>query len=150
VKRRQEVRGKYQGAIVIDDFAHHPRAISLTIDAIQKTFPGKKLVSVFEPVSATARSDFFQKEFAESLSKSDQVIIAKNPLTTTVRDRKNLDCDQIIADIQAEKKDAYCADSLEKLRSKIDEWCDDNSVLLVLSNRTCIGLWESDFVKALD
>jgi UDP-N-acetylmuramate: L-alanyl-gamma-D-glutamyl-meso-diaminopimelate ligase len=40
VKRRQEYRGLYKDAVVIDDFAHHPRAISLTIDAIRQKISG--------------------------------------------------------------------------------------------------------------
>lgn len=149
VKRRQEVRGNYHGAIVIDDFAHHPRAIELTIDAIKNRYPNNELITIFEPVSATARSDYFQDEFANSLMKSNKVIIAKSPIQTTVRDRKNLDCDKLVADISDSGIEAYCANSLDKLIAKIDEWVSDQKILLILSNRTCIGLWESDFVKQL-
>lgn len=149
VKRRQEVRGTYHGAIVIDDFAHHPRAVDLTIDAIQKKYPKKEVIAVFEPISATARSDFFQKDFAMALQRASNVIIAKNPLTTTVRGRSNLDCHQLVSDISKSGIGAHCVDSLVQLREKIDELADSNKVLLVLSNRTCIGLWESDFVEAL-
>src|SRR5690606_9718335 len=63
VKRRQEIRGKYKGMVVIDDFAHHPRAIRVTLDAIRARFKNKKLLTIFEPISATARSNIFQDEF---------------------------------------------------------------------------------------
>lgn len=149
VKRRQEVRGKYKGAIVIDDFAHHPKAVTLTIEAIRATFPSKKIVTVFEPISATARSSLFQKEFTESLATSDKLIMAQNALKTTVGGSENLDSDLIVSEIQKRNKSASCAKSLESLRSQIDELIDDESVLLILSNRTCLGLWESDFVKEL-
>lgn len=149
VKRRQEVRGSYKGAIVIDDFAHHPRAIELTVDAILKKYPNKELITVFEPVSATARSDYFQDDFANSLLKSNQVIIAQSQIQTTVRDRKNLSCEKLVADVSEKGVEAYCAKNLDELKDKIDEWVSDNKVLLILSNRTCIGLWESDFVSKL-
>ena len=149
VKRRQEIRGTYHGAIVIDDFAHHPRAVDLTIDAIQKRYPTKDVIAVFEPISATARSDFFQQDFAVALQRAQNVIIAKNPLTTTVKGRSNLDCQQLVNDISKNGVSAQCVDSLNQLREKIDELADSDKVLLVLSNRTCIGLWESDFVEAL-
>src|SRR5690606_14691207 len=39
VRRRQELRGYYRAIPVIDDFAHHPRAVSLTLDAIKSKYP---------------------------------------------------------------------------------------------------------------
>lgn len=149
VKRRQEVRGNYKGAIVIDDFAHHPRAIKLTIDAIKTKYNNKKIITIFEPVSATARSSVFQNEFKESLLNSDSVIIAQSSIQTTVHDSKNLDCELLVKEIAQEGIRSYCTNDLNDLRARIDSEVDDQSVLLVLSNRTCIGLWESDFVKEL-
>ncbi|MBJ00687.1 MAG: hypothetical protein CME67_05595 [Halobacteriovoraceae bacterium] len=149
VKRRQEVRGKYKGAVVIDDFAHHPRAIALTVDAIQAAYPDKEVITVFEPVSATARSSIFQKEFATSLLKSNRVILAANPLATTVKNSHNLDCDLLTSELLDKGIQACCAKSLDELRERIDQWVSGDKVLLVLSNRTCLGLWESSFVSEI-
>jgi UDP-N-acetylmuramate: L-alanyl-gamma-D-glutamyl-meso-diaminopimelate ligase len=55
VKRRQEVRGSYKGALIVDDFAHHPRAVELTLDGIITQYPKRKVHVVMEPNSATAR-----------------------------------------------------------------------------------------------
>lgn len=149
VKRRQEERGHYNGTLVIDDFAHHPKAVTLTIDAIRNKYPGKKITTVFEPISATARSSIFQNEFLESLKNSDQVILATNPLKTTVKSSENLDTDKIVTELEKNNIPAYNAKTLEELRSKIDSFITGDDLLLILSNRTCLGLWESDFVKSL-
>lgn len=149
VKRRQEVRGSYRGAVVIDDFAHHPRAITLTVEAIRMMFPEKEIFTVFEPISATSRSDIFQKEFSESLQTSDRILIAKNPLNTSVKGHNNLDCEQIVKEACDNKIPAKWVDNLNDLQASIDEWIKPEQVLLILSNRTCLGLWESDFVKKL-
>jgi len=149
VKRRQELRGSYKGAIVIDDFAHHPRAVSLTINAIKEKYPQKEIITVFEPISATARSSIFQKEFADSLALSDKVIMATNPLKTTVKSGENLDTDKIVNDLCANGTQAQNCFDLESLQKSINIMINENSVLLILSNRTCLGLWESDFVKNL-
>lgn len=109
VKRRQEFRGYYKKAIVIDDFAHHPRAIDLTVNAIKVAYPNKKILTVFEPISATARSSVFQKEFRESLESSNKVILAQNPLRTTVANSNNLNCDQIVDELNNKKIQAFCA-----------------------------------------
>ncbi|MFP5387254.1 MAG: UDP-N-acetylmuramate--L-alanine ligase [Bacteriovoracia bacterium] len=149
VKRRQEVRGKYRGMIVIDDFAHHPRAITVTMDAIRARFKDKRIITVFEPISATARSSIFQSEFRDSLSASDKVIIAKASIPTTAINGKDLDVDLLTKEINEKGKTAFCVSNLEDLRKAIDESSSPDAVLLVLSNRTCLGLWESDFVQNL-
>jgi UDP-N-acetylmuramate: L-alanyl-gamma-D-glutamyl-meso-diaminopimelate ligase len=150
VKRRQEERGRYKGSIVIDDFAHHPKAISLTVAAIKAKYPGKKIVTIFEPISATARSNIFQTEFVESLNCSDEVILAVNSLHTTIENSKNLDCRRLQEDLLKKGTPTIVSDSLESLRKEIDQVSlGDDCLLLILSNRTCLGLWESDFVKQL-
>lgn len=149
VKRRQEVRGKYRDMVVIDDFAHHPRAITVTLDAIRARFKNKKIITVFEPISATARSNIFQQEFRDSLADSDKVIIAKASISTTALNGKDLDVDLLSAEIGKRGKPSCVVTKLEELRAKIDEYSEKDSVLLVLSNRTCLGLWESGFVKEL-
>jgi len=60
-----------------------------------------------------------------------------------------LDVDQLAKEISDIGKPSFCVSKLDELRSKIDEFTDKNSVLLVLSNRTCLGLWESSFVQEL-
>jgi UDP-N-acetylmuramate: L-alanyl-gamma-D-glutamyl-meso-diaminopimelate ligase len=149
VKRRQEVRGKYKEMIVIDDFAHHPRAITVTLDAIRARFKNKKIITIFEPISATARSNIFQNEFRDSLVGSDKVIIAKASVATTALGGKDLDVDQLSREILEKGKMACVVSKLDELRSKIDQYAEKDSVLLVLSNRTCLGLWESGFVQEL-
>lgn len=149
VKRRQEVRGSYRGSIVIDDFAHHPRAVSLTIDAIKTNYPEKKIVTIFEPVSATARSNCFQSEFAQSLKSSDEVVIAKYPAPTTARGKENLDIDKLVNDLKESKTSALSVETLDSLIGKLNELADEKTLFLVLSNRNCLGLWNSEFVNEL-
>lgn len=150
VKRRQEVRGTYRGATVIDDFAHHPRAINVTLEAIRSRFKGRRIVTIFEPVSATARSSVFQNEFRDSLAASDEVIIAKPDLATTALGGSDLDGKRLAHEIQAQfHKPAQCVSTLAPLRAAIDATVKQGDVLLILSNRTCLGLWESDFVAQL-
>jgi len=149
VKRRQEVRGHYLDTIVIDDFAHHPKAITLTTAAIRDKYPSKKIITVFEPISATARSSIFQKEFTDSLKGSDSVILAQNSLATTVKDGKNLDAQKIVDDLKNEKIESYFVDSLDKLRELLNQHTGKDNLFLILSNRTCLGLWESEFVNEL-
>ena len=56
VKRRQELIYKNDNIIIIDDFAHHPTAIKLTIDAIKDANPNKNIIGIIELGSNTMAS----------------------------------------------------------------------------------------------
>ena len=77
VKRRFNIEenGKY---IYIDDYAHHPTAIALTIEAARIKFPHKKVVAIFKP-DRYSRIYTFMDKFAESLSMADEVILCPFP-----------------------------------------------------------------------
>jgi UDP-N-acetylmuramate: L-alanyl-gamma-D-glutamyl-meso-diaminopimelate ligase len=149
VKRRQELRGRYKGAYVIDDFAHHPRAVDLTIEAIKQTYPGKEVVVVFDPISATARSNRFQDEFTNALKRADKVIACKPMIATTAKGSDDLDTQMMASDLTADGITSVSVSELEALRKAIDDYISEESVLLVLSNRTALGLWQSEFVNEI-
>lgn len=149
VKRRQEVRGVYKGALIIDDFAHHPRAVELTLDGIITKYPGKNVHVVMEPNSATARSAIFQKEFAESLDRAASVIFTKPIRPTSVKNVGDLDIYKIIEDVKVSGRPGSVVGNLQELMIEIEKIAKPENVILVLSNGTCLGLWESDFVKNL-
>lgn len=77
VKRRLELRGVAREVTVYDDFAHHPTAVRETLTAMRATRPSGKIWALFEPCSATACRQVFQKEFAESLGLADEVVVTE-------------------------------------------------------------------------
>lgn len=79
VKRRMELRDEIGGVRVFDDFAHHPTAIHLTLQAARNSAPGKRVVAVFEPLSNTMRMGAHRDELAESFAPADHVFIYQPP-----------------------------------------------------------------------
>lgn len=73
VKRRFNVE-EHDGSIYVDDYAHHPTEVSVTIDTARLRFPGRKLVAVFKPHRAS-RVKFFAEDFAKALKKADRVYL---------------------------------------------------------------------------
>lgn len=75
-KRRFEITeiDKLRDFIVIDDYAHHPTAIDVTIDAIRQKYPDYTLNLFFQPHTFT-RVNSFLSEFALSLAKADNVYL---------------------------------------------------------------------------
>ncbi|SEQ09561.1 UDP-N-acetylmuramate--L-alanine ligase [Virgibacillus subterraneus] len=73
VKRRFTEK-KVGNQILIDDYAHHPKEITATIDSARKKYPDKSIVAVFQPHTFTRTKTFLQ-EFADSLSLADNVYL---------------------------------------------------------------------------
>lgn len=72
--RRGQVLGRYQGALIIDDYAHHPTEIRSTLAGVRSRYPRKRLVTVFHPHTYTRTKALF-KEFSSSFALSDELII---------------------------------------------------------------------------
>ena len=74
--RRFEYKGETpSGALVYDDYAHHPTAMQKTIEAAREKFPSKKIVVAFHP-HLYSRTKSLLNEFAEALALSDKAIVA--------------------------------------------------------------------------
>jgi UDP-N-acetylmuramate--alanine ligase len=74
VERRFQRIGESHGAVIIDDYAHHPTEIEATLQAARTAFPGKRIVAVFQPHLYSRTRDFYS-EFASSLSRADVVFL---------------------------------------------------------------------------
>ena len=75
VKRRQEIVGEARDIVVIDDFAHHPTAIGVTLEALAERYAGRRLLAAFEPRSNTARRGVFQNGFAGAFDRAARVYL---------------------------------------------------------------------------
>jgi UDP-N-acetylmuramate: L-alanyl-gamma-D-glutamyl-meso-diaminopimelate ligase len=75
VARRMEVVGEAAGITVVDDFAHHPTALGVTIAAARQRWPNRRLVIAFEPRSLTAARRSFQDLYLENLASADVVMM---------------------------------------------------------------------------
>ncbi|HEX2253874.1 MAG TPA: Mur ligase family protein [Thermoanaerobaculia bacterium] len=76
VRRRQDELGTESGVTVMDDFAHHPTAVSETLRGLRSRYGGRRLVVLFEPRSLTAGRSFFQEPYRDAFAKADRVLLA--------------------------------------------------------------------------
>lgn len=60
--------------VIIDDYAHHPKEIEVTLKAIRQKYPDRQLVALFQP-HTFSRTEALLAEFAESLGKADHVFV---------------------------------------------------------------------------
>jgi len=76
VRRRLELVGEAAEVSVVDDFAHHPTAVGLTLEGARHRFPGRRLVAVFEPRSLTAGRNTFTAAYVNALVGADVALLA--------------------------------------------------------------------------
>ena len=75
-KRRFEYVGKLaSGALLYDDYAHHPTEIKKTLSAFRIRFPKSKIVCIFQPHTYSRTKSLFE-DFSTSFSNADTVAIS--------------------------------------------------------------------------
>ncbi len=73
VKRRMEIRGTVHGITVYDDFAHHPTAITTTLEGLRQKVGQQRILAVLEPRSNTMKLGVMKAALPESLAAADHV-----------------------------------------------------------------------------
>ena len=75
-KRRFELRGKCNDISFVDDYAHHPSEIQVTLAAARLRFEApRRIIAIFQP-HRYSRTLTFLPEFAESFSNADIVVLS--------------------------------------------------------------------------
>jgi UDP-N-acetylmuramate--alanine ligase len=74
VKRRFDFHLKGDDIVFLDDYAHHPKELSSSIESVRSLYQNRKLTVVFQPHLYTRTRDLAD-EFAEALSKADELIL---------------------------------------------------------------------------
>lgn len=72
--RRFEVRGEAGGVTVIDDYAHHPTAIHVTLEAARMRYPGRRIWAVWQP-HTFSRTQALLADYARAFSDADEVLV---------------------------------------------------------------------------
>jgi len=151
VKRRQEIRAKKGGVVLIEDFAHHPTAVAQTVDAIREAFPSARLFAIFEPRSNTSRRKVFQQEYIQAFKRADQVVLKNVQARAIDTGVELIDVKTLSNEIAASGVPSLCFDNVDQIReyiwSEIPRDRPDSAsvqdVVFVMSNGSFDGLNES-------
>lgn len=74
VERRFEIRKTTGSKVFIDDYAHHPEEIRVTIEAVKRLYPEKRILGLFQP-HLYSRTRDFADDFAKVLQTLDIVAL---------------------------------------------------------------------------
>ncbi len=140
VRRRMEIKGEARGVLVIEDFAHHPTAIRVTLEAVRSRWPGRKIWAAIEPRSNTMRRKIFQDVLPAALSLAGSVLIGpvNRPQLLTEDDR--LSPDALADSLRRSGCDARAFASADEIAEHIAAGARSGDLVLVMSNGSFGGL----------
>ena len=72
--KRRFIEEVFKSNILIDDYAHHPTEIRVTIEAARKKYPERKIIALFK-AHTKSRVKYFYKEFADALNLADKAYV---------------------------------------------------------------------------
>ena len=115
-KRRFEFKGTYQGATLIDDYAHHPSEITCTLQAGKSRLPqynANRLVAIFQP-HRYSRTATFLEEFAQCFAQAD-VVIVTDIYSAGEANNTEIDSETVVETIKKYHDRVYYQPDLAKL-----------------------------------
>lgn len=126
--------------VIIDDYAHHPTEVRVTLKAAKQKYPDKEIIAIFQP-HTYSRAEEFKDEYIEALKNSDKAYIMDIHASRENEKDFNITSNDIIKEIKgAESIKIDEADKLLKHK---------NAVLLFMSANDISEL-ENSYIKALN
>lgn len=142
VARRFERKGERGGALLIDDYAHHPTEVAATLQAARQAFPSARLVAVFQP-HLFSRTQAFARQLGEALLGAEVALVLpvyparEQPLPGVSH--------QLVVDAarRSGHRQVVSCDSFAAARSALDEVVRPGDVVLTLGAGNVVRLGEA-------
>lgn len=129
--RRFDFKGTTKsGALVYDDYAHHPTEIKATLKSFRGKFPKKRLVAVFQP-HLFSRTKFLLNDFAESFEDADEIIVAPIYAAREEKD-KSISSDILAEKIKKLRKPVLALENFDKISDYLIANTGKNDVILTM------------------
>lgn len=133
VRRRQEL--VVDGEIVLlDDFAHHPTAVSATLAAVRNRYAGRRVWALFDPRSNTSRRRIFQTEIAQALAAADRVVIGPVHRAEQLAEEDRFSPEDAVREIERAGKSAEAARDYDAVAERVAAEARAGDVVVALSN----------------
>jgi UDP-N-acetylmuramate: L-alanyl-gamma-D-glutamyl-meso-diaminopimelate ligase len=132
VKRRLETIGVANNITVYDDFAHHPTAISTTVDGLRRRVGQARILAVLEPRSNTMKLGVMKAQLPGSLEQADQVFAYG---ANAGKESLGWDLAEVLSPLNTkEQGKAHAFDDLDALVNAVAKEAKPGDHILVMSN----------------
>ncbi len=137
VERRLSTRYAGPGALVIEDYAHHPSEVHASLAALRRAHPGRRLRVIFQP-HRNERVARFTDDFARELALADQVVVTP-PFAAWVDDAGLADPSVIAARVPGGQA-RYATEPFPQLATRLAQEGAAGDVLVVMGAGTITEL----------
>ena len=130
VKRRFEKIGQKGNLTIIDDYAHHPRSVKLTLEAARKKYPNRQILCIFQPHTFSRTKEFIE-EFATSFNDADKVIVT-SIYASAREERGTITGDDLAAKIRQNQKQVKYVDDFQVIINEVIDSLDKPTLLITM------------------
>lgn len=116
--KRRFAETKIGNCVIIDDYAHHPTEIKVTLEAVKQKYPNKRLVVVFVP-NTYSRTKDFKNEFVEAFNIADKTYLTEIDCNRERQEDYPGITSHIIVD-NLKNGDMISIDTIDKLKDEKD------------------------------
>ena len=123
--RRMEFKGKFHGADVYDDYAHHPDELAATIESV-RTLGDRRVVLAFQPHTYSRTHALFE-DFVRELKKPDVVILSE---IYAARERNTIGISS--ADLAEQVPGAIFCETLPEVTQYLKEHIQEGDIVITM------------------
>lgn len=127
--RRLEQKGYFRGVRVIDDYAHHPTEIAVTLKSM-KNLDVKNIWCIFQPHTYT-RTKSLLNEFSESFFDADKVIVS-NIYAAREKDNGEIHSKHLVDLLKEKNVDAMHFESFEEIKDHINKFAKEGDLVITM------------------
>lgn len=127
--QRFEVKGDLKGITIIDDYAHHPTEVKVTLEVAKKR-AHNKIWCVFQPHTYT-RMKVFREDFARSLSLADEVIVA-DIYAAREKDPGDIHAQDLVQSIHSLGNKAIYINNFDNITTHLLEHCVPGDLIITM------------------
>jgi UDP-N-acetylmuramate: L-alanyl-gamma-D-glutamyl-meso-diaminopimelate ligase len=132
VKRRLETIGVANDITVYDDFAHHPTAITTTVEGLRRRVGQSRILAVLEPRSNTMKLGVMKAQLPASLEAADKIFAYG---ASSGKESLGWDLEEVLAPLNSASPDrAKAFDDLNALVEAVAQEAKPGDHILVMSN----------------
>ena len=141
IRRRFQVLGDFSGITVVEDFAHHPTAVSAVLQSSREIYPGRRLLALFEPRSNTSRRNIFQKNYQKALSVADLVFCMEAYDTSRIPESDRFSSKQLVENLNQDDKPSFYAKDVREMLNLVQKNVLKGDVMVLMSNGDFGGIY---------
>jgi UDP-N-acetylmuramate--alanine ligase len=130
-KRRFEHIGVNGGALIVDDYAHHPTEIRSTLEGARLSFPNRRIRAVFQP-HTFSRTEKLLEDFSQAFQAADEVVVAEIFASAREKDLNTISAVSLAELIQKQGINARYIHTLDEIKSYLAQTLAPEDLVLTL------------------